>query len=110
MSWLENLKAGDKIIVTSRYYQTITTVEKITPTGRIKIDGEYFGKDGYAIGRGDTWYGRSHLKEATPEAVEKIRQNNIIDKAIEATRNIRKEKLTYEQASKILAALGQTEE
>lgn len=66
--WLKSLKVGDRVIAyeNSFYHDIIriTRVEKVTPTGQIKIVGEDAKfKDGRMIGR------RSfQLRECTPEA------------------------------------------
>jgi hypothetical protein len=108
MSWLENLKSGDTVIVSSHYYSNVKTIEKVTPTGRVKIGSTYYDKSGRSIGD-HRWDCGSYLKEATPEAVEDIRQKEVISKAFNAMRNNFKE-LTYKQSLEILAILGQTEE
>ena len=56
MEWLKNIKAGDEVAVDysnmwSRYVYKIRKVEKITPTGRIKLDDDsYYDANGRKIG------------------------------------------------------------
>lgn len=70
-----NVKAGDKVIYTSRFGgDKVTVVEKITPKGFIKVNGILFTKDGVERG-GDMW-NRSRIKQATPELIQQVEQIN----------------------------------
>lgn len=100
--WLKNLKVGDKVIVSCRMGDVIRTVEKITPAGNIKVNGTLFNSNGLERG-GDTW-NMTYLHEATPEAVQKVTNKNIIQKAINLMRNTTK--ITPEQAKAIIAVLN----
>lgn len=40
--WLEKLKVGDKVFVNSGSSRTLTTVQRITPTGRIVVNNTQF--------------------------------------------------------------------
>jgi hypothetical protein len=102
--WIKALKAGDSVIECGRWEEKLTIVDKMTPTGRIKIGATYYDQNGYSLGNGRWDYGTS-LAEATPESVERLRQKNVIKQAITAVQNVRS--LTYEQAEKILEALKQ---
>ena len=76
--WLEKLKVGDKVIVSfsamrgSTYKET--EIEKITPTGKIRVKGEdrYF-INGYLKGR-SKWDSGQVLREYTPENYRKYIQ------------------------------------
>lgn len=102
--WIKNLKAGDKVIVCrgdiSRH-ETIETVDKVTPTGRIKVGCRYYNRCGFA--RGDYSF---RLREATSEVLEAIRQKEVIRKAVSRALAMRTDSITYEQAAKLLEVLN----
>lgn len=52
---LETLKAGDYVFLCTMYGKTLEQVEKITPSGLIKVKGLYFYKSGTQRDRG-SWY------------------------------------------------------
>lgn len=103
--WLRNLKVGDKVIVSYRTGTVVSTVEKITPAGNIKVNGTLYKSNGMERG-GDMW-NMSHLCEATPKAMEKLINDNIIRKAIKLMRNT--SNITLEQAKSIITLLDTTE-
>lgn len=90
-------KVGDKVIISSRYGKAINTVSKITPTGRIKVDGSYFDSRGYQIG-GDIW-NRNHIILATDEMINQIEEDFFIRKTIQNMKEIKS--LAYEDAKQI---------
>lgn len=99
-----NVKAGDKVIISTRNGDYITTVEKITPSGRIKTKDNYaFRSNGTQIG-GDYWYTR-HLYEYTEERAQKIMQKMVIDKAYSKMRQINYDDITYKMARDLLDVL-----
>lgn len=100
-NWLKDLKAGDKVIVSSRWHRTIQTVDKVTPTGRINIGATVYDNTGRERGSQSWSYGK--LEQATPEAIEKIRRDKIIKEALNTAREVKT--LTYEQAVAILNIL-----
>lgn len=102
----ENLKEGDLVIVSCRYGEKISKVEKITPSGLIRVDGTLFYKNGSERG-GDTW-NRSCLRVATPQAIEEIQNKATIQKAFNLMRNI--PKITLIQAKQIIEILKNNEE
>ena len=69
--WLKELKVGDEVfLIQSRgvwgSHTTISQVQKITPTGKINVDGVQFSPNGsYYGGSNHLW-----LKELTPESKE----------------------------------------
>jgi len=102
--WIKKLKAGDTVIIHGKWSDRLAKIDKITPTGKIKIGDTHYSPDGYSIGNGTRLYVTS-LCEATPEAIEALRQKEVI---IEATYTLRnKNSLTYEQAVKILEIFGE---
>lgn len=101
-----NVKAGDKVIVSTRNGDYITTVEKVTPSGRIKTKENYsFRSNGTQIGD-DTWNIR-HLHEYTEERAQKIMREKIINKAYSKMRQIND--ITYEMARDFLDVLQKYE-
>ena len=71
--WLRELKAGDEVFIEQSHgaigYSTIIgTVEKITPTGRINVNGIQFPATGYIFAN----YNSKKIKKATPEEKTKI--------------------------------------
>lgn len=101
--WIKNLKAGDKVIVCYRSIYSddiVKTVDKVTPTGRIKVGCDYYNPNGWPRGRISTY-----IKEATAEAVEAIRQRDVIRKAVSRVSALRASSITYDQAMKLLEVL-----
>lgn len=71
MSWLDDVKAGDTVIESSRAWMVPRTITKTTKT-RIHIgDTQYVRSSGRRVGAG-TWDSYS-LSEATPQALELAR-------------------------------------
>ena len=101
MNWIEALKPGDNVIISSMYGARIGTVEKITPAGNIKAGGLLFNKSGREKG-GDVWHS-CKLNEATDESLREINEHEIIANVLSKMRQINS--LTYDQAEKILEIL-----
>lgn len=101
--FLKKLKSGDTVIVhTSHlFYKSdrVTTVQKITPKGFIKVNDVLYNPD-TGVARGD-W--DQMLLEATPAAVQEIKERVYVKNAIEKIHNINK--LTYKQAVDIMAII-----
>lgn len=111
--WLKQLKAGDDVVVHARDWSgssyCMEKVEKITPTGLIRVDGIlYRPQDGYSRSRG------SGILDPSDEDVENrlkaYNQKSIIRETIYKMRNINYEKVTYEQAVEISKIMGWTNE
>lgn len=105
--WIKNLKAGDMVIVVrGNYYgrsMDVSTVEKITPSGLIKVGGILYKQDGLA--RGEWTY---KLEEETEEVILKIKRSEKIQECFDLMRRI--QKLSYKQAVAILNVLeGESE-
>lgn len=101
MSWLTELRAGDEVITGHK----LSRVEKITPTGRIRVAGAYYNPDtGYAIG---TWYAAARIEEATEKRKEFVRELEIKTKAyrLMAEFKPREDRIDVETAEKIIAIL-----
>lgn len=103
--WIKDLKVGDKVIISNVYATRIGVVEKITPAGNIKANRVLFNPNGRERG-GDIW-ACSHLRRATPEAIKKIEDQEIINKAIKLMRETKN--ITVEQAKNIIFLLDRDE-
>lgn len=99
--WISNLKPGDEVFVRSPYGDKyLRTVEKITPTGLIKVGGCLYTKEGRQ--RGETF---AHgLSECTPEKKEEFMRDIFVSGVTRAIRNVKS--ITYEQAVEINKVLN----
>lgn len=62
MSSMEHIKPGDQVIVANYFTSTLATVERVTKTQIITINGgRYRRSDGFAVGGG------AHIRDATDE-------------------------------------------
>ncbi len=97
--WFKNLRAGDKVIESNYWGEEIKTVEKVTPTGIVKVDGEAYKSP-------SKW--KDHhlyeLRQATPDAVEAIKRNEVISYAIWHMRDWAKA-LDYDKAARIIEVM-----
>lgn len=92
--WMENLKADDYVFINSRIGKRLTTVQRVTPTGRIIVDNiQFIG----GANRSNKWDIMT-LEEATTEAVEKYKAIQFI-RAVKLAMN--NTKMTYGQAQEI---------
>lgn len=114
-----NVKEGDKIIIVKPSYtsctKSVSTITRITPTGRIKVKGwnEYqFDKYGRAMGNHDVWYSSPHLEMYDEEVEREIKEKAYIENCTDYMRTYTMtggRVLTYEQAKKIMKILKETE-
>lgn len=98
--WLNELKAGDEVIVRSGYGRNERIV-KIARRDKVKIvaiegsyEGRYSAKTGDAFG-GDSW-NQVYLVEATPEARTRVALATRTARAISRIRNAKLDKMTVE--------------
>lgn len=95
----KNLQVGDLVFV---YYQSSTCVkpvQKITPSGLIKVDGNLFNTNGFIRGGGS--YCTTRIEVATSEKIEEFQQRVYIKKTIRNLKNLTIEDITFEQAKEI---------
>ena len=92
--WLKNLKADDYVFINSRIGKRLTTVQRVTPTGRIIVDNIQFIGGANHSNKWDIMT----LEEATTEAVEKYKAIQFI-RAVKLAMN--NTKMTYKQAQEI---------
>lgn len=78
--WLAKLKPGDKVIATRGYGgEEIETVEKVTATGRIVLNGgRTYNPDGRI--RGGNGYHPSRLVEPTREDLDRVERSTLVSK------------------------------
>lgn len=93
--WLEKLKVGDKVFVNGRSGRTLTTIQRITPTGRIVVNNTQF-IDG--VNRSNMWDIMT-LEEATEEKIHQYNKRVFIHMVYVALK-INKT-MNYEQAKQV---------
>lgn len=104
--WLEELKAGDKVFVSSRSGVSLETVQKITPTGRVVVNNvQFIG----GINRANIW-DIIILEEATEEKIKEYEIRGFVRRVFNELKL--KKSMTYAQAKKIneILDLGVQEE
>lgn len=110
VEWIKNLKVGDKVVVHSwawcynKYIET--TVSKITPTGRIRVNGyeEQFNQQGYAMGDYSSCL-CNPKEDDTIRLVQLTKERKFLNSAeYEISQKIKE--MTVEQAQKILEILN----
>lgn len=78
--WLDGLREGDRVLITSRHFKGITTIEKITKTRRIKVkNGQQFNSDGSQYGRGTSW-NYFDIDPVTDEVLLEFKMKRLISK------------------------------
>lgn len=84
--WISNLKPGDKVFVNGNNRKDIGTVERITPSGIIVVDGELYNKSGERRGGNFTYwrpwiteYSEKEQREIEKTRREKRTLNFLID-------------------------------
>lgn len=100
VNWLEELKVGDNVFVSSRSGTTLQTVQKITPTGRVVVNNiQFIG----GINKSNMW-DIITLKEATEEKIKEYKICGFIRRVFYELKQ--KKSMTYAQAKKINEILG----
>lgn len=105
-NWLEGLKAGDKVFVSSRSGTTLQTVQRITPTQRVVVNNiQFIG----GVNRSNMWDILT-LEEATEEKIKEYKIRGFIRRVFYELKL--KKSMTYTQAKKIneILELGVQEE
>lgn len=106
-----NVKVGDKVYYEYGYSYTriekITTVTKVTPTGRIKVEcsDSQFDQYGREMGKHDRWSSSAKISEATDEIIQKVTERNVIKECLSAVKNLDEKTLDYDKARRILEVL-----
>ena len=105
-----DFKVGDLVVVSSRWSEKVLKVEKITPTGRVKVGGLYYTTSGSQIG-GDTW-DRGYIVPATEEMIDNIEKKRYMNLTLKRMHDF-KQGLSHEDAlaiNKILSNYTNIEE
>lgn len=102
MSHCENLKPGDKVFIYGRNLKEVAEVEKITPSGFIKVDGVLYRKDGSQRGCSDPWY-RTRIRPASDVEIEQLQKERFVSEVRSKLWHI--ESLSYEQAVAVYGIL-----
>jgi len=100
-----NVKVGDKVIYSTWCTKKVTTITKITPTGRIRVDctNSQFDKDGREMGA-DHW-NVGYIYEADEAAIQEIRDKCYVSKALKLMRAAGAADITVEDAKIIIGIL-----
>lgn len=107
-----NVKEGDLVLYQHGFVhnrvEKIIKVTKVTPTGRIRIEGhdEQYNKYGNQMGKLDSWSCGSRISIPTEEDFRRIKENSAISKALSIINSINRENLSYERALKIIDIFG----
>lgn len=105
--WLKELKVGDNVFVVTQHFDCIVRrlnkVERITPTGQVVI-GKIRFKNGIGIGYNEPYIYSVHIEPTTEESILKYKQNMYCVRVLKRLKGL--DKLTYEQATKIVGVMG----
>lgn len=98
------VKVGDKVLHTSWSDRKITTVEKITPTGRIRVSCStaQFDRFGNKMGNNGLYGDYAKISIPTENDYESIRREQVIHKAYRIIQELSRKKLKYDEAVRIL--------
>ena len=101
----KDLKVGDKVFAVNTFYKKLRQVEKITPTGLIRVGGRLYNQNG-SLRSSDTW-NTEHLEIANDDTIEKFKEEVFVNKC--KSRMSKKVELTYSQAKRIMDILDESE-
>lgn len=107
--WLAGLKVGDQVFVQDMTGLTPTTIERISPVGRISVKWgsttDVFSPSGRGI-RSSKWYGRNHLEQATLEGLADFRYKQDLARKRIYLRRVQFEELSPEQLTEVYALVS----
>lgn len=102
--FLQNLKVGDKVALSSHYHGLSTDiVVRITKTMIITERKRYSKRDGYVVG--DSGFFKTRIQEATPEFMDKFYRQNYTQLIKNYVSNNKLDKLPVEQLKEIYTKL-----
>lgn len=107
--WLKQLKSGDDVVIRTWGWgessYTDAKVEKITPTGFIRVKGIlYRPNDGYS--RSVNSYLLDPNDETTIQLLKKYKEDKFVSETMNKIRNTNYNDVTYEQAVAIRKIMG----
>lgn len=106
---IKDLKVGDEVYFEYwggwKDYWSKSIVERITPSGLIRVNGNYFRQDGYSRGGSARIY--TSDDEFAKNEYDKQRKQRFVNSLVE---KINKDGMTYEQAVKIKEILEGSED
>jgi hypothetical protein len=107
MSWLDELKVGDEVVVSGRHSKYIDKITKVMPMSVEVGNRRYRKTDG--IERSDDIWDRTHIIECTPERKEAIRNRDRRIRMANHCRGTDWNKLDNERLERIVAILKEAE-
>ena len=99
-----NLKVDDKVLMRNTWHAEIGVVDKITPTGLIKVDGYTFRPDGHERG-GDSYY-PWYIEPLTPELEVEFYKKRFISKVANRASDYNFRNMSYDIAKALNELLG----
>lgn len=101
-----NVQVGDKVIWENRYHKRVTTVTRITPTGRIRVkdSDSQFDNYGQQLGNKSLWDFES-IREYDEEEYNRMKDEALIRKAMNLMHNAKVSELSVEDAKAIISIL-----
>lgn len=100
-----DLKPGEQVMVVYRNGQVMRSVQKITPSGFIKVDGTLYNKDGSV--RSSDPFDVRHLARVTDERYTEYIHELKVKKAIKILREFPVDRIDVRLAEKIIKNLGE---
>ena len=101
----KDLKVGDKVFVVDTFYKKLRQVEKITPTGLIRVGSKLYSQNGCL--RCSNLWNTEHLEIANDETIEEFKKEVFVSKC--KSRMGKKVELTYSQAKRIMDILDESD-
>ena len=99
-----NLKVGDRVLMKNTWRTDIGVVDKITPTGIIKVDSYSFRPDGRE--RGGDSYHPWHIEPLTPELEVEFYRKRFISKVANSASDYDFRHMSYDTAKALNELLG----
>jgi hypothetical protein len=102
--WIKSLQKGDDVIISQQFQdEVVGKVDEITKSGMVRVKGNLYNTDGSLRGR-DKW-SSTCIREATPEAVRRIENIQIVKQALTLMGRCNGKNLSVDQAKQIISIL-----
>ena len=103
---MSSFEVGQTVIV-SRFNQpdTLGTISEITKSGKIRVGGILYYKNGVEYGKKNDVWGRTTISGASVEGIKEVQLRNIRNRAELRMRYHDIEKLSYEDCQIIISIL-----